>query len=1088
MAGSVQGCRGRPLVLPIREISVLVWAAFDLLVSVTVTVIAITGFVTAGTAASQSLGPLFGLATAFAAVHLVSTSGRAVCLYRARCARIANAAMPTRSARARTVSHSIYQCNTPQTQQHLLAPTPDEVHTKKSGVAGPVQFTFPMAPAQKLYLSSRARMNSAPMCLTIDPNAPPSNDRKDSGVSDIGHNVPCSPLLPRALPRPATISSTEPIEIIIHRPSPLMETPAAVQPLRKDTGFEDQKKTVDHVAITVHEEKDVRLSESPMAMTTSSGSECGHVSVTIIPMDDMNQTTCHSVVSKTPIQQKRRSALSALSVDAPPFTPLALQSDHMTSGLDLHKPQPYVQNVCGDNIVKSTPMATSSAAAPTAVFHAEVVSAAQHITPTDEQRCKKKKDGLSPSRPCSPALPVALPGCPSTEPRRDFIQSFAAAAAASANPRPERQMTAKRTAGRTIKYDTETLLSLRSRASDISGKLRAPAEITVTTPKENTVIVAHGPDGCPLLSVPVSCPSPSSSATIGEGGTIDMKTALIPHRKWVNAQMRKARTAAEFSVMTWNVLAPMYLTREKFPALEPQWREWGYRKAKLLDEVIYYSTDVVCLQELTLEDFETFFAPRLHALGYAGVYREKMRAPSPLQSPRPTSPSSSSTTDTTFSSTSSDSGTDSAISLSLPSPPGADGCAFFYNTRTFHPIAIDTFSYPELASKMLDQTHDVSVDVLRFPNTGIHALLKHAKTGNYVRVVTTHLHWNPANERTKLLQAAMLMEYLANNSFGNNDNTNSDDERKSNSRKSHRGQHQQQQQDKKQKKHGVPDMKSIPIVLAGDLNSMRGERVMEFLQTGAVDVTGDWGWVGKDYASLTVPAWPPTLTLPPPSSPSLKPLTISTTPTHLTNPLKFTSAYPVSLLPYTNKTTTFEGTIDHVLYTANTLSVKDVLGPVEEGWLVGDGVKSLPTASCVSDHLCLAVCIAWKQQQSGNGSGNSRGNGNGSSSQVGSGDKTAGGRKVARGCGKPPSASSRKESVGGGPHRGGNSRSGEKQHQKQQPHRTGELSNISSSAASSASHTWRNAEGTTTRRERDVPSLKKSRRRTRPAPTAANTR
>ncbi|KAI8586996.1 Endonuclease/exonuclease/phosphatase [Geranomyces variabilis] len=471
------------------------------------------------------------------------------------------------------------------------------------------------------------------------------------------------------------------------------------------------------------------------------------------------------------------------------------------------------------------------------------------------------------------------------------------------------------------RYDQATLLSLRPRAADVSRTLRIPAQLraaaveaplTPTTPP-----LLRGPDNCPLLPLPPSLTSPHGNSS----------AACIPLRRWTNAH---SPSAEEFSVMTWNVLAPMYCTREKFPDLSDSHRDWGHRRSKVLDEVAYYASDVMCLQEVTLDDFENFFAPKLHMMGYAGVYREKARAPAPLQPSSPTVSSPASRT---------------------PSPtliPAADGCALFYNTATFTLLDIDTFSYPELAARYLPATHDVSVDVLRFANTGIHALFMHVATGNRVRVVTTHLHWNPANERTKLLQAALLMEYLAamtSSSVSAGEGKDRDCE----SVKRMSG-------GRRPRSHGDPStqvsLAGIPIVLAGDLNSMRGERVHQFLESGATDVSGDWGWADKEYGAFSTAS-----TLPEPT---------------VSHKAKLASAYGPAVLSYTNKTPTFAGTIDHVFYTPATLAVRDVLGPVVDGWL--DEVKALPTASVVSDHLPLGVWMAWKGNGSaGGGRGGDRG-------------------------------------------------------------------------------------------------------------------
>ncbi|KAI8922408.1 hypothetical protein DFJ77DRAFT_516882 [Powellomyces hirtus] len=235
--------------------------------------------------------------------------------------------------------------------------------------------------------------------------------------------------------------------------------------------------------------------------------------------------------------------------------------------------------------------------------------------------------------------------------------------------------------------------------------------------------------------------------------------------------------------MTWNVLAPMYCTRENVPG--PWGRSWGLR----------------------------FFAPQLHAVGYAGVFRGKARAPAPLRPPSPTLSSS--------------------LDGRTPSPalvPSTDGCALFYNTVTLSQLDIDTFTFPELAARYLPATHDACCD------------RKQGARGDDASAL------EPGQREDKLLQTALLIEYLNSTTgaallvggecaLGNGKRT------------------------KPRSQGGKAFAASAPAeCLAGPSVSpaistrCEANALCSFLETGTADVSGYWGWVDKAYGPV-VDGW-----------------------------------------------------------------------------------------------------------------------------------------------------------------------------------------------------------------------------------------
>ncbi|PIA55172.1 hypothetical protein AQUCO_00800124v1 [Aquilegia coerulea] len=78
-----------------------------------------------------------------------------------------------------------------------------------------------------------------------------------------------------------------------------------------------------------------------------------------------------------------------------------------------------------------------------------------------------------------------------------------------------------------------------------------------------------------------------------------------------------------FRVLSYNVLADMCATRDKFSYC-PSWAlTWEYRKQNLLREIIGYEAEIICLQEVQLEHFENFFKPELEQRGYSVMFMRK---------------------------------------------------------------------------------------------------------------------------------------------------------------------------------------------------------------------------------------------------------------------------------------------------------------------------------------------------------------------------------------------------------------------------------------------------------------------------------
>ncbi|XP_075641794.1 carbon catabolite repressor protein 4 homolog 1-like isoform X4 [Castanea sativa] len=80
-----------------------------------------------------------------------------------------------------------------------------------------------------------------------------------------------------------------------------------------------------------------------------------------------------------------------------------------------------------------------------------------------------------------------------------------------------------------------------------------------------------------------------------------------------------------FSVLSYNILADS-LSINAFGYC-PKWAlAWEYRQENLLEEIIKYDADILCLQEVQCDHFENFFEPELKKLGYSVMYKKKTGA------------------------------------------------------------------------------------------------------------------------------------------------------------------------------------------------------------------------------------------------------------------------------------------------------------------------------------------------------------------------------------------------------------------------------------------------------------------------------
>lgn len=101
-----------------------------------------------------------------------------------------------------------------------------------------------------------------------------------------------------------------------------------------------------------------------------------------------------------------------------------------------------------------------------------------------------------------------------------------------------------------------------------------------------------------------------------------------PDRDWIYLEDDPNISAVDsFTILSYNVLCEKYAPASSYMYC-PSWAlSWEFRKDLIVNEIVSYNADVICLQEIELGQFEEYFQPQLRANGeYEGSFFPKSRA------------------------------------------------------------------------------------------------------------------------------------------------------------------------------------------------------------------------------------------------------------------------------------------------------------------------------------------------------------------------------------------------------------------------------------------------------------------------------
>ena len=212
-------------------------------------------------------------------------------------------------------------------------------------------------------------------------------------------------------------------------------------------------------------------------------------------------------------------------------------------------------------------------------------------------------------------------------------------------------------------------------------------------------------------------------------------------RNLVTAKTGGPRGGERFRMVTYNVLAEIYATQQQYPYCDFWALSWDYRFQNILRELMDASPDVICLQEVQADHYETHIYNALSENGFEGVYKQKTRQ-----------------------------------SMGLMGK--VDGCALFWRRTKFHLVESYSIEFNELAQRQCTQVLGMNprseegvafLNKLCKDNVAQLVVLELAQPtnsrssqqqGNQVCIANTHLYSNKDFPDVKLWQTWQLLQEL----------------------------------------------------------------------------------------------------------------------------------------------------------------------------------------------------------------------------------------------------------------------------------------------------------------------------------------
>eukprot|EP00573_Skeletonema_grethae_P010926 CAMPEP_0201694530 /NCGR_PEP_ID=MMETSP0578-20130828/6760_1 /ASSEMBLY_ACC=CAM_ASM_000663 /TAXON_ID=267565 /ORGANISM="Skeletonema grethea, Strain CCMP 1804" /LENGTH=597 /DNA_ID=CAMNT_0048180217 /DNA_START=199 /DNA_END=1992 /DNA_ORIENTATION=- len=197
---------------------------------------------------------------------------------------------------------------------------------------------------------------------------------------------------------------------------------------------------------------------------------------------------------------------------------------------------------------------------------------------------------------------------------------------------------------------------------------------------------------------------------------------------------------ARFRIVTYNILAEIYATQQQYPYADLWALSWDFRFQNIIREVVDVGPDIVCLQEVQADHYESHLYNAMHEAGFEGVYKQKTRQ-------------------------------------AMGMTGKVDGCALFWRRTKFHLVESYSIEFNELAQRQVTQGMGLNprseegasiLNKLSKDNVAQLVVLETAQPSmsrgnrepNQVCIANTHLYSNKDCPDVKLWQTLHLLQEL----------------------------------------------------------------------------------------------------------------------------------------------------------------------------------------------------------------------------------------------------------------------------------------------------------------------------------------
>lgn len=382
--------------------------------------------------------------------------------------------------------------------------------------------------------------------------------------------------------------------------------------------------------------------------------------------------------------------------------------------------------------------------------------------------------------------------------------------------------------------------------------------------------------------------------------------AAIALQEGVSSNLERLR------VLSWNTLCDRYATTAQYGYTPVGALDWEYRRSVIMEEFRQRDADILCLQEIAGDAFENFFVPELAQLDYRGVHYPKTRV----------------------------------SHMRDKNEQGlVDGCAIFFKNTKYILLDKQLVDFRSMAINRPDMktTEDVFNRVMPKDNIGMFCFFESRSTGARFIVVNAHLCWEGHLPDVKAVQTGILMEQITKMSEKYTRRLPISLSEKCLVRSVTTDVVSELDPDEMESPPSASQEyrsnTDIPLLVCGDYNSIDDSSVYELLDRGRV-APDHPDLVGHSYGNFTRDG--------------------------ISHPFSLRSAYahvrntPDDLI-FTNYVPTFNGVIDYIWYSTNTLEATELLGPPDYNYL--KRVPGFPNYHFPSDHIQIMADFVFKPRK-----------------------------------------------------------------------------------------------------------------------------